>query len=150
MKLWVQPFLEQTDMKDKCRKCLAAVLGYGIVILGVLAILFVISLLGGSLMGLMGFRYESVGSVFLFFLLATVVSLPASLLAQAIPSVCFRRGWIPCLQARIFYVILDMLATALGMLLVDRCMSSVAASGPAVAVVSLLLALLSVKKFREE
>ena len=137
-------------MKDKCRKCLATVLGYGIVILCAMAIIFVISLLGGSLMGLMGFRYESVGSVFLFFLLATVVSLPASLLAQTIPSACFRMGWMPCLQARIFYVILDMLAMALGMLLVDRCMSSVSASGPAVAVVSLVLALLSLKKFQEE
>ena len=137
-------------MKDKCKNCLAAVLGYGIVILCAMAIIFVISLLCGSLMGLMGFQYESVGSVFLFFLLATVVSLPASLLAQAIPSACFRKGWMPCLQAKIFYVILDMLATALGMFLVDRCMSSVSASGPAVTVVSLLLALLSVKKFQEE
>ena len=55
-----------------------------------------------------------------------------------------------CLQAKIFYVILDMLATALGMLLVDRCMSSVSASGPAIAVVSLLLALLSAKETREK
>lgn len=137
-------------MKEKCKKCLAAVLGYGIVLLGAMAIIFVISLLGGSLMGLMGFRYESVGSVFLFFLLATAVSLPASLLAQAIPSACFKREWMTCLQAKIFYVILDMLATALGMFLVDRCMSSVSASGPAIAVVSLLLALLSVKKFQKE
>ena len=79
-------------MKDKCRKCLAAVLGYGIVILGAMTILLAISLLCGSLMGLMGFRYESVGSVFLFFLLTTVVSLPASLFAQVIPSACFRMG----------------------------------------------------------
>ena len=137
-------------MKNRLKRVLAPAMGYALAALAALTVLFVIALLGGSVMRMIGFRYRSVGGVFLFFLLATLLSLPLSLLARGLPNALLRLERLSGLQAAALYLVLDTLATAAGMFLADRCMESVSASNRAVLAVSFLLALASVKGIREK
>lgn len=54
----------------------------GVLVVGVLSI---IALICGAVMRLFGFYYTSVGSVVLFFIIATIISYPLNLLASALP-----------------------------------------------------------------
>lgn len=109
-----------------------------------LAVVAVIALFGGAVMKWFGFTYDSIGSIVLFFLLATLLSLPLSLLAEALPRVLLRGGG-PRWAAMALYLVLDTAATALGLALVDVWLDSVAANGRAIAIVSFLLALWSAR-----
>ena len=66
------------DNKDKIIPFIIS----GMIFIGMLSI---IALVSGTIMRLFGFQYESIGSIILFFIIATVVSCPLSLIAGALP-----------------------------------------------------------------
>ena len=53
-----------------------------------LAVVAVIALFGGAVMKWFGFTYDSIGSIVLFFLLATLLSLPLSCWRRHCPGFC--------------------------------------------------------------
>ncbi len=122
-------------------KIIAAVLA-GVLFAGVMC---VIALLSGAVMSVFGFQCRSVGSAILFFIIAAIVSYPISLVADSIPKVLLHQGKIPKSTAVPLYLLLDTLATAFGLKLVDYFMNTVSATNFAIMVVSLLLALVSVR-----
>lgn len=48
-----------------------------------------IALISGAVMKLFGFQYESVGSVILFFIIATILSFPCNLISTALPKALY-------------------------------------------------------------
>ena len=90
-------------------------------------------------------RYESVGSIILFFVIASILSYPVSLVVEALPKALLHLKKVSRPAAVCLYLILDTAATALGLCVVDYFMESVSATELAILVVSFLLALLGVK-----
>jgi len=136
-------------MKEFWKKHWAKIVAFLILVIIVLAVVSVIAIFGGFVMCFFGFEYESVGSIILFFLLATIVSYPIGLLAEALPKVLlneFHRGTVG--QARFLYLLIDTIGTAFGLTIVDMFMNSVSATELAIFVVSFLLALPSMKDIK--
>ena len=67
------------------KKLLAAILGYIIILLIVLAALVPLTFLCGGLMRLLGFTYDSPGSFLLFFLVCAVCGFPLEIFSKAFP-----------------------------------------------------------------
>ncbi len=138
-------------MKNIWEKYGAKIVAVLIVLIIILGIVSIIAIFGGFVMYFFGFEYESVGSIILFFLLASILSYPISLIAEALPMVLlneFHRGTVG--QARFLYLFIDTIATAIGLTVVDLFMDSVSATEIAIFVVSFLLALLGVKEIKRE
>lgn len=121
-----------------------------IITLLLLAALFVgvmsiLALVSGAVMGIFGFRYQSIGSLILFFIIAAVVSYPIGLIAETLPKVLLYFGKISRGIAVPLYLLLDTSATAFGLMAVDYFMKSVSATNFSIVVISFLLALIGVK-----
>ena len=102
-----------------------------------LVMLSAIALLSSAVMRLFGFTYRSVGSIILFFLIATALSFPLCLVAGALPKALYEVGMLTSRKvALLLYLVLDTLATAFGLGVVDYYMESVAAGELAVLVIS--------------
>ena len=101
-------------------------------------------------MGFLGFRYESFGSLLLYFLFVLLTGLPLDLVASALPrSLVFLKRLSPG-AGLILFVALDILATVLPMSLGDVLMEHVSASGTSILVVALLCTVTSIKEFQEK
>lgn len=138
-------------MKEFWKKHWAKIVAFLILVIIVLAVVSVIAIFGGFIMHFFGFEYESVGSIIWFFLLASILSEPISLIAEALPMVLlneFHRGTVG--QARFLYLFIDTIATAIGLTVVDMFMDSVSASEIAIFVVSFVFALLGVSDIKIE
>lgn len=101
-----------------------------------------IALISGAVMKLFGFQYESVGSVILFFIIATILSFPCNLISTALPKALYTLKKISRQTAQMLYLILDTVSTGLGLKFVDDCMSSVSATTLSIVIISFLLAVL--------
>lgn len=101
-------------------------------------------------MRLFGFTYASVGSIILFFLIATLISFPLNLIAGALPKALYSLQGINKVNAFILYLTLDAVVTSLGLIIVDYYMSSVSASSISIISISLLLALPGRDNFKDE
>lgn len=112
------------------------------------AVLSVIVLLSGVVMRLFGFRYQSIWSIILFFIIATVVSYPINLIAGGLPKALYKLKRISKNIAIILYLALDTIATCFGLLIVDYCMSTIAASDLSKLVISFILALPGIDDFK--
>lgn len=112
------------------------------------AVLSVIALLSGVIMRLFGFRYQSIWSIILFFIIATVVSYPINLIAGGLPKALYKLKRISKNIAIILYLALDTIATCFGLLIVDYCMSTIAASDLSKLVISFILALPGIDDFK--
>lgn len=112
------------------------------------AVLSVIALLSGVVMRLFGFRYQSIWSIILFFIIATVVSYPINLIAGGLPEALYKLKRISKNIAIILYLALDTIATCFGLLIVDYCMSTIAASDLSKLVISFILALPGIDDFK--
>ena len=95
-------------------------------------------------MKIFGFEYESIGSIILFFVIATIISYPFSLIAEVLPKVLLSFGKLPKQMAILFYIILDTFATFYGLRVVDYFMQSVSATDISIIIVSLILALFGI------
>lgn len=119
----------------------------GTIFMGMLSI---IALVCGVIMRLFGFQYESVGSIVLFFTIATIISYPLNLVAGALPKALYELKKISKLCALVLYLILDITATSLGLIAVDYCMSSVSATTTSIVIISFLLALPGKEDFKDK
>ena len=137
-------------MKQFWKKHYPAVIGSLLLGLLFLAVISAIAIFGGVVMTWFGFTYRSIGSIVLFFVIATVLSLPISLFAKALPRVLLFRFGFPRSLAVVLFVGLDTFATFVGLRIVDRFMDSVATTDTAIFAVSLLLALVSIRDMLEK
>lgn len=119
----------------------------GMIFMGMLSI---IALVCGAIMRFFGFQYESVGSIVLFFTIATIISYPLNLVAGALPKALYELKKISKLCALVLYLILDITATSLGLIAVDNCMSSVSATTTSIVIISFLLALPGKDDFKDK
>lgn len=135
-------------MREKIKKILGDLLGGGVVCFLIFAVFGVIALVGGNLMALFGFRYDSIGSLLLFFLLGALLGLPLELFSTALPKALYTLGKADRRQANLLYVPLDTLCTMGVFWLVDRWMNSVSATGLSLCIVGLWMAVttLPIKK----
>ena len=103
--------------------------------------LSIIALVSGTIMKLLGFQYESIGSIILFFIIATIMSFPLNLVAGALPKALYELERLSKPYAFILYLTLDTIATSFGLKIVDYYMSSVSATTISIVIISFLLAL---------
>lgn len=105
-------------------------------------VLSIIALLSGAIMKMFGFEYRSIGSIILFFTIATILSYPLSLLAEALPSALLSLNRISVKIAKLLYVVLDTFVTFFGLKITDYYMQSISAKDISILVISLIFALL--------
>lgn len=113
-----------------------------------LLILSIIALISGSIMKIFGFQYESVGSIILFFIIATIMSFPLNLIASAFPKALLKLGKINWRTAFILYLVLDTVATSFGLKVVDYYMPTVSATNISIIIISLLFAFMGKDDFK--
>ena len=113
-----------------------------------LLILSIIALIGGSIMKIFGFQYESVGSIILFFIITTIMSFPLNLIASAFPKALLKLGKINWRTAFILYLVLDTVATSFGLKVVDYYMPTVSATNISIIIISLLFAFMGKDDFK--
>ena len=116
----------------------------------VLGIVSVIALVGGSIMKIFGFRYESVGKIILFFLIFAIVGFPMEVFAQALPNALLSLDRISFMSAKVLFVFLDTTATTIAMVAVDHFMKSVSASLLSILVVAFLFAITSLDEVKRD
>lgn len=117
-------------------------------ILLITAALSVFALLSGALMGLLGFKYRTVWSFILFFIIASALSYPMNIIAGALPKALERNGKISKNTSAIIFALLDSAATFSGFCIVDCLMPSVSANALSLAVISVIFMLLEVKDIK--
>ena len=118
------------------KKLLAAVLGYAIILLIVLAVLVPVTFLCGGLMRLLGFTYDSPGSFLLFFVICAVCGFPLEIFSKAFPKAMRTLGLLGARGEKI-------LSTTVVMLVIDDLMDSVHATDLSILAVAIALAFLS-------
>ena len=135
-------------MKEKLKKWLAGLLGSGIMILLLFGTFAVVALVGGNVMRLFGFRYDSVGQLLLYFLLGELIGLPLDLISTALPKALYRMGKVDRRQGNLLYVPMDTLFTMAAFWLADGLMASVSTTGLSLCILGLgtALATLPIKK----
>lgn len=116
-------------MKEKLIKWLAGLLGSGIMILLLFGTFAVVALVGGNVMRLFGFRYDSVGQLLLYFLLGELIGLPLDLISTALPKVLYRMGKVDRRQGNLLYIPMDTLFTIAAFWVADGLMASVSTPG---------------------
>ena len=129
------------DVWNRYRERIITLLLLAILFVGVVSI---IALASGAVMKLFGFEYRSIGSIILFFIIATVISYPISMIASTLPKVLLSFGRLSKVSAVILYLILDIIATTFGLSVVDYFMTTVSATATSIIVVSILLALFGI------
>ena len=70
------------DFFEKHKEKIITLLLCGVLFIIVLSVLALIS---GAIMKVFGFEYRSIGSIILFFIIATIISYPLGLIAGAFP-----------------------------------------------------------------
>ena len=109
----------------------------------------VIALLGGNLMALFGFRYESTGALLLYFLAGGLIGFPLEVFSTALPQALYDLGQIDRRQANFLYIPLDTLCTMLAFWIADQLMASVSASVLCLGVLGLCMSLTTLPMKRE-
>ncbi len=115
-----------------------------------IAILSIFALVSGAVMEVFGFEYHFVRSIILFFIIATVLSYPFSLIAGAFPKALLLLNKISKMTAIFLYVFLDTFVTYWGLKITDYYMQSVSAGDISVLVVSIIFALLGMNDIDKE
>lgn len=136
-------------MREKLKRLLSGLLGSGILILIVVAVFGLIALVGGNLMVLFGFSYKSTGSLLLYFLTGTLIGLPLEMLITGLSRALYQLGWTNRWQANLLYIPLDTMATFFSFWLADQGMGSVSASGLALWILGLLMAVMTLPVKKE-
>lgn len=141
-------------MNEKLKRYIAGAIAIAILVAIILGIISALGVFSGAIMLYFGLQYDSIWSIILFFIVATIISYPISMLAEMIPNVLYGEfGKVTLVQARVIYLVLDTVATAIGLVIVDQFMDSISAPFAAIVVASFVLAVLSVwdiGKRREE
>ncbi|MGL5383441.1 MAG: YrvL family regulatory protein [Culicoidibacterales bacterium] len=136
-------------MINKLKKIIEPTIGYGLVAVVLIAVISVVSILGGGIMKLFGFEYTSIKSIIIFFTIVIIVGFPIEILASAVPKALLSLDKITLKFAKILFVTLDTLSTMFTLAVVDYFMGSVSASDIAIFAFSFITALLSMNDLNE-
>lgn len=128
------------------KRIVKSIAGYGLVVIVLIAIISVFAILGGSVMRFFGFRYNSVGSVILYFTIVAVVGFPLEIIIKALPKVLKLLLKIDRKIEKALFILMDTLGTGITMAIVDYFMESVSASDLSILVISFIIAILSLDK----
>lgn len=128
------------------KRIVKSIAGYGLVVIVLIAIISVFAILGGSVMRFFGFRYNSVGSVILYFTIVAVVGFPLEIIIKALPKVLKLLLKIDRKIEKALFILMDTLGTGITMAIVDYFMESVSASDLSILVISFVIAILSLDK----
>ncbi|VYU33561.1 hypothetical protein [Clostridium tertium] len=123
-----------------------SITGYGLVVTLLITIISILAILGGGIMRLFGFRYNSVGSVILYFTIVAVVGFPLEIIIKAVPKALNLLLKIDRKIERVLFILMDTLGTGITMAIVDYFMESVSASDLSILVISFIIAILSLDK----
>lgn len=106
--------------------------------------IFITAVLGGSLMKLLGMQYDSIWSIFLFFVVYFIVDFPVDLLVELVPRLLFGMGILQGRRAEMWlYILLDVPVNCGVMMLIDFLMASISLPFTAVLGFSVALCLLN-------
>ena len=136
---------------EKIKNILAKLIG-SLIILGIIIVIVsAVSLLGGSLMKLFGFKYQAIGSIILYFVVTGILAFPIEIFVKAMPKVIFSHfKKINEIEAKIIFVVFDTILSMLIFSLVDYFMNSVSSTPIALFVISLVMSLLSMNDVVEK
>lgn len=123
---------------NKNHEIIITLLLFGLLFIGVAAIA---ALFGGTVMKLFGFEYRSVGSVILFFLIASIISYPIILITETLPKVLLTYGRLSKTYAILLYIILNTIAIFTCLYFVDYFMNSVSAANISILAAAFLFSL---------
>lgn len=112
-------------------------------------VLSVLALISGAIMKVFGLEYRSIGSIILFFIIATIISYPLGLIAGAFPKALLSLDKVSIHTAMALYLILDTFATFWGLRITDYCMQTISAEDISIFVISLIFALLGVSDIKK-
>ena len=112
-------------------------------------VLSVLALISGAIMKVFGFEYRSIGSIILFFIIATIISYPLGLIAGALPKALLSLDKVSMPTAITLYLILDTFATFWGLRITDYCMQSISAEDISIFLISLIFAFLGVSDIKK-
>lgn len=136
-------------MLKKLKTILKTTVGCGCSSFILFIIIVIITILAGSLMRVFGFEYYSIWSAILYFIIVSIASFPLELLIDAFSKILLEFKIINKKTQITLFVILDTLNTSVVMSIVDYFMDSIYASDLAIFILSLVLALLSIKDYKE-
>ena len=119
------------------------ILGYTISILILITIISIIFICSGRLMLFFGFKYNSIISIFIYFGIVTIISIPIDSFTQAFPKALKSLRKINRITEIVLFLLLDTIGTGIIMSLVDYFMDSVSASDLAIFIISFILAIFS-------
>ena len=128
----------------KKSKIVSVLIGAALFLAVALPVVFLESVIGGFIMKLFGFRYDSMRSVFLFFMVAAVADAPLEILAKALPKAMMSLGWIRKSGSFVLWYVLDMLFEMMTLAGADLFMDSVRAEAAGLLVVSALSSAITV------
>lgn len=109
-----------------------------------LIVVSILALFSGTIMKMFGFEYYSIGSIILFFIIATIISYPLSLLVEAGSKALLSLNKLSVEITKLLYIVLDTFVTFWGLKITDYYMQSVSAKDISILVISLIFALLCV------
>lgn len=133
-------------MKEKFKKIIEPIFGFGLAAIIITAIISVIAIFGGAIMKLFGFKYNSIGSIILYFIVVTIVGFPVDIILQVFSKVLISIGQLNKNTGKILFVVLDTIGTCIVMAIVDYFMKSVSATDLAILVVSFIIAIFSIDR----
>lgn len=123
-----------------------AITGYGLVVILLIAIISIFAILGGGIMRFFGFRYNSVGSVILYFTIVAIVGFPLEIIIKALSKALNSLLKINRKIEKTLFILMDTLGTGITMAIVDYFIESVSASDLSILVISFIIAILSLDK----
>lgn len=133
-------------MKEKFKKIIEPIFGFGLAAIIITAIISVIAIFGGAVMKLFGFKYNSIGSIILYFIVVTIVGFPVDIILRVFSKVLISIGQLNKNTGKILFIVLDTMGTCIVMAIVDYFMKSVSATDLAILVVSFIIAIFSIDR----
>lgn len=128
------------------KRIVKSITGYGLVVIVLIAIISVFAILGGGIMRFFGFRYNSVGSVILYFTIVAIVGFPLEIIIKALSKALNILLKINRKIEKTLFILMDTLGTGITMAIVDYFIESVSASDLSILVISFIIAILSLDK----
>lgn len=121
-------------------KILAPVIAVSMIAAVVASVFLIQALLGGAVMKLFGFHYESMKSVILFFVISGIIAVPFDFFCGVFPKVLRELGWFGKTGAFVFQIVLAAAVNSVIMVIVDSFMDSVLISGKGIFAAAFLMA----------
>lgn len=128
------------------KRIVKSITGYGLVVIVLITIISVFAILGGGIMSFFGFRYNSVGSVILYFTIVAIVGFPLEIIIKALSKALNILLKINRKIEKTLFILMDTLGTGITMAIVDYFIESVSASDLSILVISFIIAILSLDK----